>query len=387
MLEAHIGKQLLASSDFSKPFHPAARRKKAGPEGCSPDPTPKASRVYSKVLQEPLLASTLKKCRESILGAVKQLLTFAAAQLVHVELGKALFDALYKRVNGGRTAATFVSEESDEDALLNRASGQFEELSDSEDESDAVSLHALFTSRFKGPLEQFFSQFSTILLADGRSVELGMLARVNFFLPTLLEAWGFVLIHFMRHPLYNGKSGASLSFPLHLADRDADFLVNLCRDTAKRCKKHNLGSENGLVLALDELDKHLITAQRLQIFMNSGLSPEDQAQLAWAFGEEAQSPQQAALKKEPRGVSSGPFGRSSTPGRGAGLGMNGSAAKSKKPGRSGSVVGRGSAAQRASSILGDKKFPNLTMKNLFNRTSGGSAREGSEDRASGRGAA
>merc|ERR1712194_631082 len=76
------------------------------------------------------------------------------------------------------------------------------------------------------------------------------------------------------------RSPKGLLVPLAV-DRDADLLVSWCR---RRVREANGLSNATAAFRLTSLESTVLAAQKLQIFINSGLRQEDMRKLAWNFG-------------------------------------------------------------------------------------------------------
>lgn len=146
-------------------------------------------------------------------------------------------------------------------------------------------------------------------------VRLQPFALTNFFLPTLLQAWGYLVVYLMRV----GKASSLITSGA--VDADADYLVHYARSVVKAAQNtlpawvmmpptsrrsgaagsggggqhtHSL-SGGELVLDTQAVDAAATSAQRLQILLNSGASADDLKQLAWTFGEEEEDVVESGL--------------------------------------------------------------------------------------------
>merc|ERR1712194_695602 len=159
------------------------------------------------------------------------------------------------------------------------------------------------------------------------------------------------------------RSPKGLLVPLAV-DRDADLLVSWCR---RRVREANGLSNATAAFRLTSLESTVLAAQKLQIFINSGLRQEDMRKLAWNFGGGSQNqyPGPAGLPPPP-----------STPSKAGARGQNYSqqqyynAASATTTGsdqgnnNSNNPPPRSSSSAARRDSLSTKRFK---MKSLFNR--------------------
>eukprot|EP00392_Amoebophrya_sp_AT5.2_P005605 g5614.t1 len=214
-----------------------------------------------------MLEEAITRCREAtILPAIESLVGYLCAQMVHLELGKALYVSLYATVGvvGGASQSA-------------QGSGAVEQAGDG-----------------------FYDQGMGANFGQGAAAGRGAAASGGAQgIGGAATAWGYVVVHLMRQ-------GTDLAAkPI---DVDADYLIGLARQYHSFYQQQ---AEGGLLLnhepqqgtmnkkiisppspttpALEHLDAAVTTAQRLQILLHSGIPLEDLKALAWQFGESTKS--------------------------------------------------------------------------------------------------